>query len=334
MARKSVEPNPPVEDPIKNPEIIEGEIRTMKMVEELSASNTLIEHRRGQLSVSRAVRKVIGISDLLAVSKIKESKSYKGYSYIDDNGNRKDISTFEEYCLVIELRSRQSVDLDLQNLKALGGELFEALAGLGLGPTKMRELRNLSGGSIEGAQALAAEGDSKKLLDMIRDQAVLHDQEKVVLESKLTKEKEVIQGELTEAVATLNSRDRLLRESRENCNKLEEQVSEREHRLSTWDGKVAELNIEITTVTGEVNTLLDILGGLQQKITFLEIEDEHRQVADERLGSNYAAMMLSITRHIGELMRDCDIQFGAYADQPIPNFQQWLPEGAEVETEE
>jgi hypothetical protein len=77
----------------------------------------LIGERIGRKQITTAIQKLLTVTDLVDLKKIKESKSYKDYRHLAEDGKLVTITSFEEYCIHIEGRSRESVDLDLSNFK-------------------------------------------------------------------------------------------------------------------------------------------------------------------------------------------------------------------------
>jgi hypothetical protein len=104
--------------------------------------NYLMGERAGKRKMARMISKLLTCSDLIDLQQIKTSKKYKGLRILLD-GKVLTINTWEEYCVHVEERSVQSVDLELSNFQTLGLELFDAMRQVGIGPGTMRELRKL-----------------------------------------------------------------------------------------------------------------------------------------------------------------------------------------------
>ncbi|MEJ2792066.1 hypothetical protein WAE56_01470 [Iodobacter sp. LRB] len=138
----------------------------------------MIGERIGRRSMALMIGKLLSVTDLIDLQRIKESKQYKGFKHLDESGNWYSITTWEEYCQRIEGRSREAIDVDINHLKQLGPELFDAMRQIGIGPGTMRDLRQLP----EDEKAVIAEAaksdDKEALLELIDDLSAKHAKEK------------------------------------------------------------------------------------------------------------------------------------------------------------
>jgi hypothetical protein len=133
-------------------------------IEQLQAAQ-LAGERLGRKQVIDALNEIFNETDFISLAKIKETKAYKGLQVVID-GEPVTIRTFEEYCLHVEGKSRQSVDGDLMNLKQLGKELFFALHGIGLGQVVMRKYCKLSDAERQALLEAAGKGDKASFVKM------------------------------------------------------------------------------------------------------------------------------------------------------------------------
>jgi hypothetical protein len=144
------------------------------------AVTLLIGQRIGRRQVLSSLSKLVTVTDLEDLKRIKESRDYVGYQTRDDAGELVTVTSWAEYCTLVELRSRESVDLDLKSYEALGAECFNALRTLGIGPAKMRELRRAALPEADSAALieLAKAGDKDAVLDLAEDLIARHAEEK------------------------------------------------------------------------------------------------------------------------------------------------------------
>ncbi|MDO9663393.1 hypothetical protein [Glaesserella parasuis] len=140
----------------------------------------------GMLKAFSFVEKLLTVSSLKVLNEIKNSKKYKGLSYIDQDGKVLTVSSWEDYCTACGF-SRQKIDLDLQNLAVLGEDFLETSQRLGLGYREMRKLRQLP--SDARAEIIDADysdaTDKEELIEKIEDLTAKHAKEKAELEAKL-----------------------------------------------------------------------------------------------------------------------------------------------------
>lgn len=140
----------------------------------------LIGRREGRTMMAKAFQKLYQITDLLDLQAIKESKKYKGFR-VSVDGELVTITTWAEYCLHVEGRSVESVDLELGNFKQLGNEFFDAMRQLGVGPGSMRDIRRLPEDAQQALMVAAETADKEVFLDLAESLIAKHAQEKAEL---------------------------------------------------------------------------------------------------------------------------------------------------------
>lgn len=129
----------------------------------------IINQRIGRASVIRMAIKLFTVADLIDLQRIKDSKQYKGFEHVDEDGNRQRITTWDEYCRLVEGRSRESIDLDLQNFDQLGPELFDAMRNIGIGPGTMRQFRRIPDDQRAALIDVAKSGDKDDVLELAEE---------------------------------------------------------------------------------------------------------------------------------------------------------------------
>ncbi len=137
----------------------------------------LVGQRLGRKSIFESISKLLTVTNYLDLKKIKESKEYKGLR-VNVDGKLLTVHTWEDYCLHVEGRSRDSIDLDLKNLELLGPDLFNASRQLGIGPATMRSLRKLPDDQKDELLEIANTGDKDVFLQTIDDLSTKHAREK------------------------------------------------------------------------------------------------------------------------------------------------------------
>jgi hypothetical protein len=161
-------------------------IETGSMYKRLSEdTNSLIYQRVGRASIIRMAVKLFTVTDLLDLQRIKESKQYKGFEHVGDNGIPQRITTWSEYCRLVEGRSVESIDLDLQNISRLGPELFESMRRVGLGPATMRTIRQLPEDDRAVIEQAAQANSKEEIVDLIDGLVTKHTREKSSLHEEI-----------------------------------------------------------------------------------------------------------------------------------------------------
>ncbi|NYA48030.1 hypothetical protein [Haemophilus haemolyticus] len=160
----------------------------------------------GMLKAFSFVEKLLTVSSLKVLNEIKNSKKYKGLSYVDSTGKVLTVSSWEDYCTACGF-SRQKIDLDLQNLSVLGEDFLETSQRLGLGYREMRKLRQLP----EEARAEIVDADysdttdKEELIEKIEDLTAQHAKEKEALQAQLKRKSDDYEAQ-AKVLATKNER--------------------------------------------------------------------------------------------------------------------------------
>ena len=172
----------------------------------------------GMLKAFNFVEKLLTVGSLKILLEIKNSKKYKGLTYIDQDGKVLTVKTWEEYCKACGF-SVQKVDLDLQNLNTFGEEFMETSQRLGLSYREMRKLRKLPDDAR--AEIIEADysetADKEELLEKIEDLTAKHAKEKAELESKLKRKSE-----------DYDAQAQVLANRNERINKLDAELAKKE----------------------------------------------------------------------------------------------------------
>lgn len=178
----------------------------------------LIGKRIGRAYVYQALTKLLTVADLNDLQNLKESKQYKGFVHIDENGNSQSVTTWADYCRLVEGRSVESVDLDLSNLKKLGGEFFDAMRNIGIGPGTMRDIRQLPDDTRQALLVAAESGNKDAFMDLAQSLISKSDKEKTALTQRV----ETLEKELK---ATKETTDRQLSNKDAMINELDAKLS-------------------------------------------------------------------------------------------------------------
>lgn len=177
----------------------------------------------GMLKAFNFVEKLLTVGSLKILLEIKNSKKYKGLTYIDQDGKVLTVRTWEEYCKACGF-SVQKVDLDLQNLNTFGEEFMETSQRLGLSYREMRKLRQLPDDArAEIVEADYSEAtDKEELLEKIEDLTAKFAKEKGELESKLKRKSE-----------DYDAQAKVLANRNERINKLDAELVKKEKLIAT-----------------------------------------------------------------------------------------------------
>lgn len=176
----------------------------------------LIGQRQGRKQVFDSLQKLLTVTDLEDLKQIKESNKYKGVRIKTPAGELVTVTTWADYCAHVEGRTRETIDNDLLNYEKLGAECFDALRTLGVGPSKMRELRRAGLPSDDAAALaeLAKAGDKDAVLDLAEELIV-----------RQAREKEELTSAAASAQANYDAREARINELSSDNNELREKLS-------------------------------------------------------------------------------------------------------------
>ena len=224
MARKSN----PVADLVESAPLPEQQITAsqnlmVRVEQEFTAeareATYLIGQRIGRRQVFDSLIKLLSVTDIQDLSRIKESKQYKGFQHVGADGRLVTITGWDDYCSLVESRSRETIDVEILNLERLGPECFEVLRAAGIGAGRMRNLRGLPQDELTALMAAAKDADKETVLDLA---------EELIVKQKLDKQK--LQDELQEARANLDAKEQRITKLSDDLNKEHEKLSKAQRK--------------------------------------------------------------------------------------------------------
>lgn len=160
----------------------------------------------GMIKMSDFHRKLTTCQHIKVLAEFKEAKKYKGLEMLDIRGNRRQVSTWDDFCSALGF-SRQKIDEDISNLYKLGEDFLETSQRLGLGYREMRKLRQLP----EEARAEIVDADysdttdKEELIEKIEDLTAQHAKEKEALQAQLKRKSDDYEAQ-AKVLATKNER--------------------------------------------------------------------------------------------------------------------------------
>ena len=169
--------------------------------------------RKETIELFRAFGSAIDLCDLRA---IKESKQYRNYQHTSEDGTVHIIKTWEQFCTLVEEKSADTIDEALKNLDKHGEIFYDAMHRIGIGPSLMRDLRDIPPDARETLITIAERGEAAAFREYAADVIASHQKEKEALKA----EKESLQKQLDEKEGDLKARARILKEKNERIDNL------------------------------------------------------------------------------------------------------------------
>lgn len=173
----------------------------------------------GRIQLGQGLVKVVTVTTLLDLQRIKESKGYMHLPIIT-NGETVTVTTFQQFCKLLGM-SYEKVNQDLNNLAAFGAEALESMQQMGLGYRQLRQLRKLpeDDRTLIIEQVAIDAGDKEAVQELIigllATQTKKHDQEKEALKAKAdeaTRALEVKDKVIAQKTAEIQKRDKTVAE--------------------------------------------------------------------------------------------------------------------------
>lgn len=144
-----------------------------------------VGERIGRRRAADALSKLLTVTDLLELQRLKESRSYRGMQVSNADGKLVTVSGWEDFCDSVVGRSRAQVDADLLNLKTFGAEFMESVQCLGVGYREMREMRSIPADQRTELLEAAKNGDRTTLIDVAEGLIERHAKEKAAVDAKV-----------------------------------------------------------------------------------------------------------------------------------------------------
>lgn len=173
----------------------------------------------GIIKALNFVGKVVTVTSLVQLDKVKKSKGYKG------------IGTWDEYCEYTHL-DRHSVDQQLLSLNTFGQEFLETVTSFGVGYREMRRLRQLSN---DGAITII-----DNCVEIAGESIPLDPEHKEDLQAAIERVLDEKAELLEDARATVKAKDRVLDSKSEVIKKQEKELRKLSRESASRDLPPAE----------------------------------------------------------------------------------------------
>lgn len=202
----------------------------------------------GRIQLSQGIQKVVTVTTLLDLKKIKDNNAFKHLTTVID-GKSVTVTTFKQFCQLLG-RSYEQVNEDLNNLESFGGEALESMQQMGLGYRDLRKLRKLPD---EDRQVLVQEieadvGDKDSILQLIDDLGQKHMREIGDVKNELA----AMQGKLADAEKEKKASDTLLADKEHRIKQLLSENQEIKGKKPTPDERIQYWAKQLTVTSYQV----------------------------------------------------------------------------------
>lgn len=279
-------------------------------------SKSLVMRQLGQAEAFNFMKKLATVAELKVIQAVKEAKDYKGLVYLDANGNRQQVASWDDYCEHMLGEPRRTVDERLLNLNQLGEEFFEASQKIGLGYRELRKLRQLP----EDQQQLVIENEAVDLGDKEALRELIDE-----LNAKHQKELKAARGEKEELDKSLKVARQMRDEAQGEANKFREQIAARQFNPDAWKSDVSAIVLSMAKLEGEILQRLTQLAAIREKVANLDTDESlAKDAATYQAAMSYlAGTLLHSSRSVAEdaasFWQSVDLQFAGFADKARPS---------------
>jgi hypothetical protein len=163
----------------------------------------------GRIEASAFFARIGNISAAQFAQQVRQGKKYKGLPYNDQDGKRKYISDFDEFCEVFLGKTGRYVRDLVSNLHTLGSDLYEAAESVGFRAKDYAALKALPAAEQEVIKQALASESKEQVLDILQDFAAAR-----------AAEREAAKKESDELKADKDALDKLLKDKSEKLDGL------------------------------------------------------------------------------------------------------------------
>ncbi len=249
----------------------------------------------GQRKFSAALQKLLTVSDLVELNKIKETKAYKGLKIIVD-GKPLTVSSFSEVCRSIGA-SEQHINEQLLNLRTFGPEFLE-FSDRSLGYRDLRALRKLPDDQHAALRELAQAKDTDALVEFVEKTIEAHLAEKQALTEAA--------AESAEEVNTFKRREKNYDAEIERLSSQVTRLSEAKKRTTSFTLRTEEIREECMALQFGAGLNLDSLQALFDEVNAEGPDTPEWRMQIEQIwvvAHTVAARALDMVAHFEETVR-------------------------------
>lgn len=216
------------------------------LIAEHSEERDLVNQLLGQAQMADAFAKFSVTVTTSKLAYVKESKLYKALAGKKSGDGHQLSGTWEEFCSMLG-RSREQIDEDIRNLRALGEEALESMSRMGIGYRELRQFRKLPEDSRSALIEAAKTGNHEAVEFLAEELIAKHQAEK----EQLTKERD-------EAHADYDAQSQVLANRAQELDQVKQELEKAKRRVQTMPPAeaVKELRLEVTGMAFEAESLL------------------------------------------------------------------------------
>ncbi|POF99419.1 hypothetical protein BGP82_29070 [Pseudomonas putida] len=272
----------------------------------------LVNQLLGQVQMADAFSKFSLTVSTSKLAFVKENKLYRGLQGKRSADGQQFSGTWDDFCSLLG-RSRQQVDEDIANLRALGEEALDSMSRMGIGYRELRQYRKLPEDQKTALLEAAKSGDKDAFVELAEE-----------LIAKSAKDKEALAQQLDNVNADYEAQSQVLADTSGKLQdtKLELEKTRRLVAARTADEKVIAIREEATKLATEAEAA--VVCKLRPAVEALVAH------ADED-GADHRAVIAGLLAQVERAVSSIRVEYGIPATPDSDATPAWMREDADTQ---
>ncbi|KSO44963.1 hypothetical protein APB07_22475 [Pseudomonas aeruginosa] len=315
MARKAstteIQPMPEI-----NPQAFQEDATTLTVLGDIAQGmqdeRDLVNQLLGQVQMADAFSKFSLTVSTSKLAFVKENKLYRGLQGKRSADGQQFSGTWDDFCSLLG-RSRQQVDEDIANLRALGEEALESMSRMGIGYRELRQYRRLPEDQKTALLEAAKSGDKEAFVDLAEE-----------LIAKNAKDKEALAQQLDNVNADYEAQSQVLADtsSKLQDTKLELEKTRRFVAARTADETISALREEAIKLATEAEAA--VVCKLHPAVHTLVLHSTES-------GADHRAVIAGLLAQVERAVSSIRVEYGIPATPDSDATPEWMREDADTQ---
>ncbi|HGJ8963849.1 hypothetical protein [Pseudomonas plecoglossicida] len=315
MARKAstteIQPMPEI-----NPQAFQEDATTLTVLGDIAQGmqdeRDLVNQLLGQVQMADAFSKFSLTVSTSKLAFVKENKLYRGLQGKRSADGQQFSGTWDDFCSLLG-RSRQQVDEDIANLRALGEEALESMSRMGIGYRELRQYRRLPEDQKTALLEAAKSGDKEAFVDLAEE-----------LIAKNAKDKEALAQQLDNVNADYEAQSQVLADtsSKLQDTKLELEKTRRLVAARTADETISALREEAIKLATEAEAA--VVCKLHPAVHTLVLHSTES-------GADHRAVIAGLLAQVERAVSSIRVEYGIPATPDSDATPEWMREDADTQ---
>lgn len=299
-----------------NPQAFQEDATTLTVLGDIAQGmqdeRDLVNQLLGQVQMADAFSKFSLTVSTSKLAFVKENKLYRGLQGKRSADGQQFSGTWDDFCSLLG-RSRQQVDEDIANLRALGEEALESMSRMGIGYRELRQYRRLPEDQKTALLEAAKSGDKEAFVDLAEE-----------LIAKNAKDKEALAQQLDNVNADYEAQSQVLADtsSKLQDTKLELEKTRRLVAARTADETISALREEAIKLATEAEAA--VVCKLHPAVHTLVLHSTES-------GADHRAVIAGLLAQVERAVSSIRVEYGIPATPDSDATPEWMREDADTQ---